>query len=387
VRSGSSLISKRRVVSGLAAISLAAGVLAFLPGGPAQASGGLSSEVAAVQRSWSYVPEYATAPSIDRGVILTGHGQPVSGATVVVFPAVLAHPLQSRRQLVPAITRTITDAAGRFNLRLPRAMRALLTTPNSGGFLNLHILAFYPGGVAQWFVPISPHSSHGAWGRLVLRQTPQTETPDASSAPDGDCYYIGAVEEPNNPMIVGYKSNTKADINYSTYYYSKTASETNSVAVSVTGDDGSFTESGSTTVDSGFAADVQINGGPGNNNIVVASTWLYGEYTCGGVVPYSDYQAQFDFVSTLSGTPGASAVPAGDCSAQAPNIAVTYSTTTQTAWEYGATLNFINLSVSAQDGWTTQASLTYDLSSDAPICGVHNYPNGNDPSAGYLQTH
>ena len=375
------------MVSGLSAIALAAGVMAFLPGGPAQASGGLSSEVAAIQRAWSYVPEYATAPSIDQGVVLTAHGQPVSGATVVVFPAVLAHPMQSRRQLVPAITRTITDAAGRFSLRLPRAMWGLLTTPNSGGFLNLHILAFYPGGVAQWFVPISPHSSHGAWGRLILRQTPQTETPDASSAPDSSCYYVDPSEEPNNSMIVGYKSNAKADINYSEYNYTADASETNSVAVSVTGDDGSFSESGTTTVDSGFGANVTIDGGPGNNNFVVATTWLYGEYTCGGVAPYSDYQAQFDFVSSFSGTPGAASVPAGDCSAEAPNVAVTYSTTTQTAWEYGATLDFIDLSVSAQDGWTTQAELTYDLSSAAPICGVHNYPNGNDPSAGYLDTH
>ena len=31
--------------------------------------------------------------------------------------------------------------------------------------------------------------------------------------------------------------------------------------------------------------------------------------------------------------------------------------------------------------------LIYDLKTWAPICGVHNYSNGNNPSAGYLQVH
>jgi hypothetical protein len=48
---------------------------------------------------------------------------------------------------------------------------------------------------------------------------------------------------------------------------------------------------------------------------------------------------------------------------------------------------YIGINLSSQDGWTADSALTYDLSKRGAICGVHNTPNGNHPSAGELDTH
>src|SRR6185437_7952252 len=53
----------------------------------AQAAGTPTARaVAAVQKAWSYVPEYTSAPTIDRGTVRNAAGRPVAGATVIVFP-------------------------------------------------------------------------------------------------------------------------------------------------------------------------------------------------------------------------------------------------------------------------------------------------------------
>jgi hypothetical protein len=59
-------------------------------GSAAQAAGKpTANAVAAVQRSWSYVPQYSSAPALESGRVVDTGGHAVQGATVVVFPMVL----------------------------------------------------------------------------------------------------------------------------------------------------------------------------------------------------------------------------------------------------------------------------------------------------------
>jgi hypothetical protein len=87
-------------------------------------------------------------------------------------------------------------------------------------------------------------------------------------------------------------------------------------------------------------------------------------------------------------TPGAPIVAAGKCSLELPNVAITYSTTSQSTWSEGASLSdYIGINLSSQDGWSGSSELTDDLKVKAAICGVRNTPNSNNPSGGYLQVH
>lgn len=79
---------------------------------------------------------------------------------------------------------------------------------------------------------------------------------------------------------------------------------------------------------------------------------------------------------------------AGKCSLAEAGVPVEYDTTTQSTWSQGVSIsNQIGINLSSQDGWTTSAALIYDLAVVAPVCGVTNWPNRNNPSAGYLQVH
>jgi hypothetical protein len=96
----------------------------------------------------------------------------------------------------------------------------------------------------------------------------------------------------------------------------------------------------------------------------------------------------FNSFNTTGGTPGAPAVAAGNCSVASANSANSYYTTQQETWSTGVNLSALGLDLSAQDGWTTSAELTFKFTSQGgAVCGVSNYPNANNPSAGYLQTH
>jgi hypothetical protein len=381
----------------LAFIAVAACVTAVLA--PAQAdafasgSPAISATVASIQRDWSYVPEYAAAPALDAGRLTDSSGHAVSGATVIVFPVLLN---TRPNQALPAIARATTNAAGRFTIHLPRAKRALLhgLRPN-GGVGNIHIIAFYPGAIANWFAPVQENGGDIAISNMVLQRLPAqaASAPAAVSplaSPDG-CLVDSSTEKPNIKMIVGYKSNTNAkDIRYSAFTYTAEADETTGVGVSVTDASVGFSVQGTSSQTSGLTINYPTIKGKSSNYFEAWTTWDRQKLTClfGRQKPYNEWLFVFDSVNAGAGTPAAPVVKATHCTRAAGGSTYTYYSTTQATWTRGAsTSGIIGINLSSQDGWSRNAQLTYALKANGQICGTQNVPNGHNPSAGWLQTH
>ena len=158
-----------------------------------RASGATPSAVAAIAAQWSSVPEYSSSPVIDRGTVVNSGGRPVPGATVLLFPVLLGAPAGTA--LTP-LARAMTDSSGHYAIHLPAARDSRLAKSRSGGALNLHLMAFYPGGQANWFSPIpagTPRVAPAA--TLTLHATASTAgraaTPRASPSPSRAKLYLG----------------------------------------------------------------------------------------------------------------------------------------------------------------------------------------------------
>jgi hypothetical protein len=200
-------------------------------------------------------------------------------------------------------------------------------------------------------------------------------------------------------MVVGYKSTTHAnDINYAQYTYTDTVSQTTGAGISATGPNGGFSAGGTTTETSGVTIPFPTIHGVSSNYMTVYSTWNEEHFSCvepavAGTAPsdvqfYDEWDVLLNSVNTEDGTPGAPIVAAGHCDLEGPNVAIKFTTTSQQTWSDGVSISdIIGINLSSQDGWTGSSALTYDLSASGPICGVNNFPNANNPSAGYLQVH
>jgi hypothetical protein len=380
----------------LAVIAVAACVTAILAPAHADAfpsaSPAISATVASIQRDWSYVPEYAAAPALDAGRLTDSSGHAVSGATVIVFP-VLLNPRPN--QALPAIARATTNAAGRFTIHLPSAKRALLHGLRPDGIGNIHVMAFYPGEIANWFAPVQENGGDIAISNMVVQRLP-AKAASASAAqsplasPDG-CFVLSSAEKPDVKMIVGYKSNTNAkDISYSAFTYTAEADETTGVGVSVTDASVGFSVQGTTSQTSGLTINYPTIKGKSSNYFDVWTTWDRQKLHCqfGRLTPYNEWLFVFDSVNAGAGTPGAPVVKATHCTRAAGKSTYTYYSTTQATWTGGAsTSGIIGINLSSQDGWSRNAQLTYALKANGQICGTKNVPNGHNPSAGWLQTH
>jgi hypothetical protein len=385
---------------GLSASVLAVGlVAAFVPGSagatsnPSYAS---NSSLEKIQNSWSYVSEYATAPALASGRLTAARGNAMAGATVIVFPVPKSP--EAGESLTP-VARATTNADGRYTLHLPAAKRALLLGARSEAYMNMQIIAFYPDAIAIRFVPLERGAAEAVSANLVLRQLPSADeaTQPASARPAfplppgaEDCYLESNYELPNIPMVVGYKStHTASEINYAQVTYSSSVNQSSGAAYSLTGSSTTFSASGTTETTSDIDLPFPKITGASNNYMAALTLWNDDYLECYGPgTAWYAWEVYLNSVTTPDGTPGAPSVAAGKCSTASPGIPITYSTTTQATWAEGVNFtDYIGINLSSQDGWTTSTSLTYDLKKSAPICGVTNYPNGNNPSAGYLQVH
>jgi hypothetical protein len=142
-----------------------------------------------ISQAWSSVPEFPSAPALASGQVVDA-GTPVTGATVILFPVPV--PVSSgvgAKVTVTPLARTTTDSNGRFVVRLPASSDTSLTNVRSGGALNLHVMAFYPSGIAQWYYSL-PSAKSAATSQptatLVLHHTPGTAS---TAAPGGYLLY------------------------------------------------------------------------------------------------------------------------------------------------------------------------------------------------------
>jgi hypothetical protein len=133
---------------------------------------------------------------------------------------------------------------------------------------------------------------------------------------------------------------------------------------------------------------------PGSGSNLLQGNGLYTEteITCGsnltGVT--HEWDLNFNSVGEAAGSAGDGAVSAGDGSLAEAGSINKYQVGKQGTFSLGVDLSALGygVSVSSQDGWGVNAYLTYAIgSTDLPICGVNNYPNATNPSAGRLQVH
>jgi hypothetical protein len=401
-----SIYSRKRL--GLSALVLAAGlatsVLVPVAAGATPVVDPFNASAASVQyiqRAWSSVPEYSSAPALTTGSLTDPAGRAMPGATIIVLPVPKSP--KAGQSLTP-VARATTNSNGGYTIRLPYSERSLLQEPGTGGYLNLHIIAFYPDAMANWFMPINASTRTIPTAHLVLRQLPSKNAANAAASlaaapqvpiPPGaaSCSEVSNTEVPGVEMVVGYKSTlTASHIRYAQYTYTTSASQTTGVGVSLTAKNTGFSVDGTTTESSGFTASFKQITGASNNYMAVNSTWNDTEWHCqaGNLTWFYGWTTYLNGVgSTWSDpTPGAPQVAAGKCLLAGANTTVTYDTTSQSTWTAGVSISGdIGINLSSQDGWSGSSSLTYAFATSAPICGVSNYPNANNPSAGYLQVH
>lgn len=356
----------------------------------AQAAGApAASAVAAAQKAWSYVPEYASAPTIDQGTVRNAAGRPVAGATVIVFPFLIGGGKPG--SVLQPIARATSDSSGHFAIHLPASRDALLMSRRSNGYLDMHVTAFYPGGMANWFAPMRAGAHAAHVNNLVLKRTVVTGHARVAPNSPATCVNSTRTSIPNVPAIVGFKGSAAPTLRSATFNLKNTATTTMGAGVSDTSEFGGFSASGTTTQSSSASLTWEKLPGAGNNYFQATSLWYDQKILCSNPLGLeTSWTLTENSLNTADGTPGAEPVSAGHCSLMSPNSTNTYTKGSQETFKAGANLQAegFNINLSTQDGWSSTASITFVAGAVAlPLCGVNNVPNGTDPSAGALTVH
>jgi hypothetical protein len=377
----------RVTAAGIAALGLLAG------GVQAASAAAAPSASAAIASSWSSVPEFSSAPALAQGQLVDSGGAPVSGATVILFPV----PVKPRAgdKLTP-LARMTTGASGRFTVRLPAERDALLTSSRSAGARNLLVMAFAPGGVAEWYYSLPAASTSGRAGiaatpagtaaasipfaRLRVHPEARTAQRSASISPAGCGVKDYAAITPV-PVVVGMRETAASDTT-TTFTYDTSSSMTLGAGVSYTSANAGFSANGTTTQTSGGSYTFKNLIGAGNNHLQGDGVYDEWENYCvnipGSANVYVWNLQQAGVAGEYSyATPGTASIPAGKCITSQAGAANTFSTGTQQTFMAGAQLSVLGygINLSSQDGFTSNSSLTYTFSAHGhPICGSGGYP-------------
>jgi hypothetical protein len=388
-----SISAGKLIIRGTLALTLL-GVVA--PGTPSASAAATPDAIAQTQAAWSYVSEYTGSPVIDTGRVTDSSGDGVAGATVILFP-VLRDP--AKGTAVTPLARAITDSNGDYAVRLPQTNYSLLTASWAKGSMNLHVMAFYPGGSGSWFssIPIAPHTTATpasaatpASIRLSSAGLHQAAGAVPAGGVPGNCSaYSSATTITQVPQIVGYKGSADTHLDGADFVFSTGYSTTVGVGVSAGGTFGSISADGTISHSSTEQVAYENMAGAGSNFLEAESIWNWQEYQCfepdghgGGYYVYDWYLTE-DSLGGSAGTPGTSFVSAGDCYPSTNLTSVTEASSTQEDWTNGADLTSkeFNIDLSSQDGYTSSASLTYNFNyahqDFPPYCGVHGYPGTN----------
>jgi hypothetical protein len=382
------LLGRRRTVARLSSmaalgtLTLSAGAVAIA--GQSNAAVAVPDHVAAIQQAWSFVPDYSASPALDTGTVRNSAGKAIAGATVVLFPYLIAP--KAGTALTP-LARTVAGPDGTFTIRLPDADRAELASKRSEGVLNVHIMAFYPGGIANWFEPIKPGASTALPARLTLRNagtaTATAATSSTPSAVGSNCSAIGNPKIRGGiPAQVGYKSSADSNLANTSFTYTDSASATEGVGISGTGPNGGFSAAGTVTQNTEGNGVFTNMPGAGSNDLNGSGSYVDQEYQCyidRFEPPQDEWQFSPDVINSQYSTPGAKAVSAGYCNKTTANTEEKVYTSSQSTFSDGIQAEAIGLNInfSIQIGYATDSELIYTMGSAAdPECGVGNYPNG-----------
>jgi hypothetical protein len=373
----------------IASVVAAIGVTALGPT-PASASSVSLRQVEAIQRGWSYVPEYSSAaPALALGEVVGSDGSALPGATVILFPVVKN---SKAGTVMEPLARTITDTRGHFTLRLPTSRESRLASPKTRA-LNLHVIAFYAGGIAQWFYSLPTATSSPVPAKLVFhRSTVKAPNITGITVQPYSCEAVGAATQTGGiPATMGVKESAAGDLANTTFQYGSTATSTFGAGVSYTNSDSGFSADGSTTQITGGSQSWNKLPSASNNDLNGTAHYYDQEYDCQIAGNFSQYWTlTFHVVSGTASTPGITPIPTGKCSAYARNSTETETTGTQMTFSTGVKLTQLGFGVdlSSQDGFSTSSSLSYTTGPlhGHPICGQYDYPNAPD-NIGVLAVH
>ncbi len=356
-----------------AAAALALPALTIITLQSAQAAGtpAAASAIAAVQNSWSYVPEYSSAPTIDQGTVRDTAGRPVAGATVIVFPFLINGGKPG--SVLKPIARAVSDGRGHFAIHLPVKRDALLMSRRSNGYLNLHVIAFYPGGTANWFAPIHAKAHVAHVNNLVLKPTVAVDRARVAPNAPATCVNSTRTSIGDVPVIVGFHGSAAPTMRGVSFSLSTAASTTMGAGVSTTSAFGGFSASGSTTQSSGFTTTWPAIAGASNNYYTAFALYYDQEVKCSNPLGIqTSWTVTMNSISARDGTPGAEPISAGNCVTLKPNSTQTYSTGTQNTFSAGANLEAegFNINLSTQVGWSSNASITFTTGAVALPCAA-----------------
>jgi len=355
----------------------------------AQATGTQAAAVAAVQKAWSYVPEYASSPTIDQGTVRDAAGRPVPGATVIIFPFLINGGKPG--SVLQSIARATSDGSGHFAVHLPANRDALLMSRRSNGYLDMHVIAFYPGGTANWFAPMRAGTRVAHVNNLVLKYTAEADRAQVAPNAPATCVNSTRTSIANVPVNVGFHGSAAPSMKGVTFNLNAAATTTMGAGVSSTSEFGGFSASGTTTQSSGATFSWASLPGAGNNYYRAYALYYDQKVVCSSPLGIEDsWTLTENSISAPDGTPGAEPISAGHCTMLPPNKSQTYTTGTQNTFSAGANLELLhfNIDLSTQVGWSRDASITFTTGAESvPLCGVNNYPNATDPSAGELTVH
>jgi hypothetical protein len=289
-----------------------------------------------------------------------------------------------------ALARAVTNADGAFTLRLPKGQLDKLVTARTPGMVNFDVAAFSPGARANAVATVTIGARQPVTSNLVLQKVPTQPGSDEPAAP-AYCMQIGKTKKiPHIKTIMGYSSSRSRALGYAAFKYSTSSMTQMGFGLSYSGPYAGYSQTQTTTQTAGGSFTFPHVRRKASVHYLGVGLYYRKEYVCGcDKCGWQDqWDMEFNSVSNADGEPAAKPVDATFCDGTMAGSTNTYTQGKQSTFKQGVGLKDLgfNINLSSQTGWSVQSVLTYKMArAGLPVCGVRNYPNATDPSAGYLQ--
>lgn len=334
-----------------------------------------------------------------RGVLTTASGRVVARAPIWLFawPAswpgkVSPHP--GERVPLRLVGTTVSKASGGYTVRIT-SPAAVSSSASPQGIVNLEVVAASRSGYGSFSFTrllLSSRRSTGLvrmYGQGSARTVPQVANfhlltsrasgaSTASESPDvciPSMYLIQTESLEWTKLAVSYARYSGVNVIFT---YSQGQNSSIGVGVSPTGDNGSFTASGSYSVSTSSGWGYPKQDGPASVYYKTeVEPGLYGFHVPGGCTPDNDQQVQaieiaggtqIDSTSNPSWTGFCVHYVAGSYQYENSSAATTFSV--------GMTVNEVGFNANAQTGYDTNGQLYYGVPTAQYLCGKDDYPGG-----------
>ena len=331
--------------------------------------------------------EHSGLTSLNGNMVVSGHMTtpkgPVAGAQVVLYAWPANKVLSELRpgQRIPArvVGSSITTASGSYAIRIT-SPSALSSAMAPDGIVNLEVDAMSGNTFGSYNFPRRVvETSHGAVLTEISGRTAQAtaaETADIRALPvraqaPGACGWVKLrTFKPSWTIVGGTYSITK----YSTesFRYSVHQSSSLGAGLSASGKPGSFSQNGTTGVSASSSESYRPRGG--NVSVLYETQFINAEWalSCGhGFISYQTKPVEFAGGARSVST---RAPKAKYCVYQEAGSTFTKDSTSAYSFSAGFSIPVLNLTLSAQTGYDSGASVSYHFTRAGHLCGTNAYP-------------